>query len=163
MRNPDGPTVSPKQKKAAQFWLGAVLSVALFGGFLLVTWLYPWPQVTTSSDIRMITVPAPGGLLEFERGEVCIPEGNTTVERFIEARPDEFGNVRSNEFDTLLIEQKKAVCVSPNITRIIIPDYTPVGQEFRIKLVATTTNPTIWSRQNVSYSPWFTVKDPKKG
>jgi len=159
-RNPHGPAVSDRQRRVSVFWLGALVTVLILGVVLLGSWMYPWPRVTTTDDIRLLNSPSPNGELSFVRGEVCIPQGSTTVERFIEGRPDKFGNVRSTQFDTLHIDQAVAVCNSPNITRIIIPEYTPVGQEFRIRLVSTTTNPTIWPRVNVSYSPWFTVQKP---
>jgi len=159
-RNPHGPTVTLRQWRAARIWLGVLFGVLILGMILVSSWLYPWPSVTTSDETRLLQAPAPGGELIFVRDEVCIPRGVTSVERFIEARPDQFGNVRSNQFDTLHIDQNVAACARPNITRIIIPEYTPVGQEFRVRLVSTTQTPTIWPAVNVSYSPWFTVAEP---
>jgi hypothetical protein len=127
------------------------LSFIGFGIAIVTVWFFllrPWPGVTAAEDWTLINPPADGvystgDLVSWEKSNVCVPAGETTVQIFlVQEVPPEFGGGELRRLAyTRIFYLEKADCRNPNYTSLMVPFDTLPGS-YDILLRACTNSPS---------------------
>jgi hypothetical protein len=125
------------------------LSFVGFGIAILTVWFFllkPWPGVTASDDWKLINEPASGtysigDLVAWEKSNVCVPAGETTVQIFfIQDLPNGLGELRRMAYTRVWLLQAND-CRNPNFTSIMVP-YDVLPGQYEILLRSCTNSPS---------------------